>query len=577
MPSAERRRFRLAAAATLAVVALAAPAAEVPTREEWTPVERAIAGKAPEAGALLQDIVARYPKWPDGWRSLASWQWDNGQPQQCLDAAQKALACKADDHGAAALAVQALSHLGKGEEGIALAKRFTGLADPKGWVNYQAAAAALKLGKPALADEHLKVALRSAGGSVPAPFHFLSGRIALARPQMDLVGAEVSFDRARSVDARMFDAWFELGRVRLVLAEEMPQRREEYLRGAAQAFSAVVRELPDDHESWLGLGRAQLELGIIAARSGGSDAGGREFREAVSSFQRAIEKDEKNAEASLGLGEAHLRLEKWGEAAESLQRAQALGSTHRSLAFNLATALRRAGRGDEAAKVLVSNEAENGAELVTKAMAVYKAKAWEDAIVLLDRAIQAPDVQADRTLANAVRLYRGHAWLHQAEALAERAAAGGADAEALAQRREQALDAAAAAYAEAGDAGDVYARGYYLASESGRGPERAYAAGWRYLAWRSYLAPSGWAQVIANYGATGTVRQPLHYAIWGLLAFIPLVLFVKGLFSGRRNAPAAPRARPDAPADGAAPAAEGDAPRSRPGAGRRSERDATRR
>jgi len=109
-----------------------------------------------------------------------------------------------------------------------------------------------------------------------------------------------------------------------------------------------------------------------------------------------------------------------------------------------------------------------------------------------------------------------------------------------------------AAWRVAGDLGDGPARRHYLAHASHDTPAEAYRAGWTSVRWNSFLTLTGWATVIANYGAAERWRQPLHLGVWAVLLLGLLVLGFKGLLSkpkimkagsperSRRPTPAAP-------------------------------------
>ena len=66
--------------------------------------------------------------------------------------------------------------------------------------------------------------------------------------------------------------------------------------------------------------------------------------------------------------------------------------------------------------------------------------------------------------------------------------------------------------------------------KSDRSPRHAYDAGWKYLGWRSYIQPSGWKTVLANYGGAEAYRSPISIGVWSILLLGVFILGLKGFF-----------------------------------------------
>ncbi|MBA3686711.1 MAG: tetratricopeptide repeat protein, partial [Planctomycetes bacterium] len=519
-------------AVVLVLIAICvASGADSPTNEEWQPVAQAIADHRADAETQVQAIVARYPRWADGWTELARVQFSAEQAETSLESARKALAL-APTHGEAApLAIQALLRLGRPAEAVALAAPFTDrtldrqLNGKAGWVNYYAAEAALTIPDFAKATAHLTLAKACAGGAVPGEFHMLDARLAIRSG--DLVQAEASLIRATTVAPRLWDAWYELGRVRSVLAEREkdPLERGKRIEAASQSFATVVTALPDDHESWLGLGRCQVNLGKIEIDSG-NDQGQNRLNEGIASLKQALERKAELVPALLLLGEALVRLEKYDDAVAPLTKARELGATDQGLLYNLALALEKTGRADEASAIHSKTQAVTAPELISKGMTLYKAKMHPAAINHLGTAVKQLDDSRDRELKAQVLRCIGHAWL--ARVTDSRSPPSDQD-------REDFQDRAAKAYAMAGELNDWSAKQHYAALQSQRSPAMGYEAGWQLLRWSTFTAPLGWKLVAGNYGASRAWATPLHYVLWGLAAGLPALLWLITMFGGRRR------------------------------------------
>lgn len=530
-----RRRLHLVLGLGLAVALGASPAAvaaDAPTQGEWGPVVQAVAAQAPDARQQLLAITAKYPKWIGAWIELARFELAARQPEEAWKYARQALTIERANGEAAALAVQALTQVGRHDDAIGVAAPF--LANRQsdkqaggraGWVNFYAAQAAFtaKRPDPAKADELLKAAKACAGAAVPGDFHFLDARLAIRRG--DLAGGTKNLERAVAADPRLWDAWYELGRARSVLAERetsVPGRRA-LLLAAEQAFTTVTKALPDDFESWLGLGQAQAAIARLEMESGGE--GGAKLKDAAASFGEALERKPDLVPALTALGEAQLRLERYAPAAEALARARELGANDDILLSNLALALEKTGRAEEAVRIQATTTATSAPALINKGMTLFKAKVYRTATDLFEQAVRHPELETQRETRGQVLRFAGHAWRDWAAQ----------DPALPAAEREQRLEKAAEAYRRAGDLGDRMAIRHYAALQSERGPATAYAAGWKLLGWSSSTSLAGWKLVLGNYGASRAWANPLHLGIWGVLAGLPLLLWIASLF---KRAPA---------------------------------------
>jgi tetratricopeptide (TPR) repeat protein len=230
--------------------------ADAPTAEEWSPVEQALSEDTATAGTKLAALIATYPRWVDGQRTMAEWRMRHGQADEALASAKQALALNPSDAAAAAIVVQALGVLHRPGEAFALADKFVGEKDPNGWVNFRAAEVALDVNDRAKAELHLSLASGRVK-SPPAEFSFLEARISAASGDLDR--AELSLTRAVATNPRLWDGWYELGVVQLRQAERKTLvSRREYLEKSEASFTKVTAIHAKDALSWFGLGRAQL-------------------------------------------------------------------------------------------------------------------------------------------------------------------------------------------------------------------------------------------------------------------------------------------------------------------------------
>ena len=558
MPLRRRHlRLVLALAVALGLTPLAV-AADSPTKDEWAPVVQAIAEQAPDAGQQLAAITTKYPKWAGGWIELARYNLAARQPEDAWKHARQALTLERTNGEAGALAVQALTLVGRHDEAITVGEPFrANRQDDKqaggraGWVNFYAAQAALtaKTPDPAKAEVLLRTAKACAGAAVPGEFHFLDAKLAIRRG--DLVGSVKNLERAVSADPALWDAWYEVGRVRGALADRetsVPGKRQ-LLLSAEQAFLTVTKALPDDFESWLGLGRAQSALAQLDIDAGGE--GGAKLKDAVASFTEALQRKPDLVPALSAMGEAQLRLERYSLAVEVLTRARELGANDDILLSNLALALEKTGRADEAVKVQAGATATTAPALINKGMILFKAKIYRSAIDLFERAAKHGELASQPETRGQVLRFTGHAWRDWAAAPSpkgpETAPTGTETTPPAPDQRAQRLDQAADAYQRAGEFGDAMAIRHYAALQSGRGPHLAYAAGWKLLGWSTYSSFTGWKLVLGNYGASRAWSNALHLGIWGVLAGLPLLLWVASLFrrapvaaDGTRRVPSAP-------------------------------------
>ena len=517
-----------------------AAAANAPGTAEWEPVRVALANDDPSAQVQLLALIKRYPTWADGTKALAKSLLDQGKTAEALAAARRASQLAPNDDQALRIQVRALADLGRKAEVYALVDS-TATKDPTGWIRYDAGLAAVGFNDPAKAESWLKDAKSRAGSKIPAEFLFLESRIAILT--RDFARAELALTSATSQQADFWDGWYELGRVRLVLADNDRAQRAAWIDKAGAAFSVVCKGVPDDANGHLGLGRTKLEEAKLQLGSNQNDQAGGKLREAIAQLDLAIAKEPDSAEAYVLLGDANVRLEQWAAAATALQRAKTLGAKDRSLTFNLAIALQQTGKNDEAQALLKSVTAASPAEQVTIGMGAYRSRNWLLAVQLLESAVEGLE---DSSAKGATWRFIGHAYGH----IADSKTSGKND-----EGQNTARDAAAEAYRKAGDLLDFDARRSYLSSEAARSPEHAYAAAWQSIHWDT-LNLSAWGLAIGNYGLAKTGgqglggmanRAPLHLALWGCLVVLPLIFFAMGLLrrtkkTGAASTPMAPRA-----------------------------------
>jgi tetratricopeptide (TPR) repeat protein len=496
--------------------------ADAPTAEEWTPVEQALNEDAPDAPAKLSALVNTYPKWSDGRRTLAQLLLRQGKAEAALTEAKLALTLAPTDATAAAVAVQAYGALSRPAEAYAIADQFVGDKDPQGWVNFRAAEVALGVGDRAKADLHLSLANGRAKKNPPAEFAYLDARISAAAGDLDR--AELSLNRAVGGNPRLWDAWYELGVVQLRQAEaKTASTRREYLEKAIASFTKVTAIHNKDAHAWLGLGRAQVTLAQHLSEDR-ADEGRALAAKAAASLKNAIEINSDLRDAHLNLGVALLMGDDHEGAITHLLKARDLGSTSRTLGFNLMLAYQKAGRTAEFEAEARNVQAVSTAEKLTAGIGFFRAGNHALAAELLISAL--PDLGEDRERVASTYRFIGHA--HAATAEAMRAKPGN-DPAAI----EAALDRAREAYRKAGNLRDFPAQRYFMAQETARSPDAGYAAGWQQLAWNGYTTIDGWSAVVGNYGGAVTggqgivgmwQRNPIHVVVWGVLAFLPLLL-----------------------------------------------------
>ncbi len=514
-----------------AVLSIQAWAVDAPTRDEWSPVQALITAKDPTAEVRLAEVLRRYPRWPDGQRELARLQLAAGRPAEAAASARNALTLAAGDTVTQALLVQALAESGDTSGAIAAAEA---ASDTGGWARFHAAQAAVTAGWSADAERLAKAALQRAGNRPPTEFWFLDSRVALLLD--DPQRAERSLLRAVDTKADDWSAWYELGRVRLILAERDATRRVELLTQAEECLQRATINQPDIPAHWLAQGQVQLARGEAVSAPQRMDEARLSWERAVNSLQGAVARDADSADAVLLLGQTELRLERWVDAAKHLQQARTLGAQSRVLLYNLALALQNSGQIEAAAAVLGETQAESTAEKLTVGLNAYQAGNYLLAVQLLTAV--APTVAEDEERARAVDRYLGHAYRHLAEA------------ESDGQNAESYREFAASAYRAAGDRGDHLARDFFLALETARNPGHAYRAGWTYLGWTRFLSLRGWGVVLGNYGAWATdddglagmwAKHPPHLIVWVLFLLVPMILYVRAAL---RRGPRGPRPLP---------------------------------
>ncbi len=544
--------------------------ATAPSQAEWAPVQQALDSQAPDAQARLTALLRTYPAWADGNKALARVLIDQGKSAEALAAAKRANQLAPADVEALRIQIRALADLQRKAEIVTLVE-LSAAKDTKGWLHYEAGLAAVSFGDGAKAETYLSAAKSRGGAKVPAEFLYLDSRIAILAK--DYPRAELALSSATTQQPDFWDGWYELGRVRLVLIDSAPPgQRGDWAKKAAEAFAVVAKNVPNEPNALVGLGRAALEQAKVLVAEHNDDQAGASLREAVTHLTRAIELKPDLAEAYVLVGDAQLRLEQWAAAAVALERARQLGAKDRILTFNLAIVWQQTGRNVEAEALLKSVTATSPAEQVTIGLSAYRSRNWLLATNLLTTAVGSLDDREAR--ASTWRLI-GHAHSSLAHAKSNKP-----------EDVERELDAASAAYKNSGDLADFPARRFYLATEAARSSERAYTAAWQMIAWDA-LNLRAWGVAAANYGAAKTggqgiggmaSRAPLHLAAWGLLTVIPLGLFVWGLLKRQPASALEPRrSQPKtARAPGTKLSGKVSGPAGGPNSGQRATRPATR-
>lgn len=528
--------------ALLACLGLPLQAADAPTQEQWQPVLAAIQSGSPTARSELERITTTFPAWIDGWVEAARYELGQGDAKQAWAHARKALGIERTNADAAAIAIQALVREDRAKDAATIAAPIVGkpqvdkLADGRGgWVAYQAALAALAVKDTDAATTYLKQAKISAGATIPGEFHLVDAL--LAKQKGDLAQAEATLERAVAAEPKIFDAWYELGRVRSLLAAEERTdagKRARY-QAAITAFATCTAALSKDKESWYGQAVANLHLARLDLVAGGD--GGAALRQATAAAEKAVQIDDRFAAAWAVLGECHLRQEHWDQAVTALERARSLKHDTSAVRGNLAAALQKTGRAQEALALIAAGGDDLGAAaLLAQGLSALQAGNHVMATASLAAAAEHADLADQDEVRGQVLRYLGHA---------EKAWAA---ADPDPQTREQHLEAAAVAYRKAGDLGDHLARRTYAAFQAGREPLHAYQAGWATIGWYGFGSIAGWKLVIGNYGAARAWENPLHLAVWGVLVVVPFLLWIKSLL-GRGTVPAeqARAPRPERP------------------------------
>lgn len=534
MPTDRRTPATLLLLLALCCAALAA--GEAPTAAEWEPAAKALEAGGKEAVALLEGLASKYPRWPDGHRALAIARLRAGDAAGAWRAARAALALDKHDTAAAVAGLQALGALAaQGEQqrydhAFQLADLFTDQTDAGGAVAAQAAVVALAAQQDRRLETYLAAARRRAGGAPTPMLDFIEAKRALLR--RELPQALAALERAVGADPAYRDALYELGRVRTLLALQQPDAAValELLAKAEEAFLAAQRLDRHDADSRFALGRARLERGKRLLAAGEAEKAGTALRDAIAALDEGLAMQPGQRDGILWKGDALLRLERWEEAAALLQRAYDLGASERALPFNLALAWSRAGQPERAAPILARLQAENDQERLTIALNAFSQSNWAVAKAMFEQLL-ARSEREDSPLRDPAQWRNTVRYLaHCTRQLAEQAEG---------EQREELMAQAIEMYKQAGNHGDFPSRHWYLHLHAARGPLQAFEAGKQSIAWDGFWNPPAWGLLAANYGWKITRGQGFdgllkygigHLMLWSLLAFMPLILFLKGLF-----------------------------------------------
>ena len=500
-------------------------AGDAPTQAEWAPVAAEIDKGGFEAVTMLTDITTKYPKWADGHRALALAKLRSGDAKGSYGSAKIALTINPADIDAGVIGMRALAQQNRKDAAFMVANLFTDATDTGGQVAGEAAMIALQAADTGQLAKYIELAKARAKGAANPVLSFITARQALIAK--DLTGAASALEQAIALRPDYRDAIFELGRVRtaMALAQQDASKATELYNTSAEAFNQAARLDSRDAASRFGLGRARLEHGKLMIADGKTAAGEAMLRTALTAFDDGLMIVADDVDAKLWKGDTLLRLQRYREAVPCLRLAFNSGVTDRTLPFNLALALTKSDKGDEAKEVLETLKAETPAEQLTLAMTVFSLKNWTIASDMFEKALKNNDGLPEGPQRNSAFRYYGHCQRELA---------------ALEQdpvQRETYINEAVGAYQTAGDGGDFVARRWYLAIQAERSPLKAFEAGKKDRDWYGFFSLSAWKLLAGNYGHKVTRGEGFggafsyglaHVCLWSLLAFIPLGLFVKG-------------------------------------------------
>ena len=533
MPGDPRLRPLVLIASLLLLCGTWAMGVDAPTKDVWDPVQAALTADDPNAGNLLDALIAKFPTWPAGHREKARWLLRHGQAPDAATQAKNAEDLDSTDVDAACLEVQAHAAAGDFTAAFTVFQRFPG-QDTGGWLAYQCAKAAILAKDPKRAEEFLKTALDRAANQSPPEFGFLESQLAEVRGDHD--GAIAALITATGRHPDFWDGWFELGRLEVARAQTDSAHAADLLANAVEHFRHVTIGRPKDAHAWFGLGYADYADGQFIITSGDDDSGDAKMRDAVGALIQAVTCDPDYAVAHYVLGNASVMLEDYPTAVEHLKKAQALGQLDRDGLFNLALALERTGHGDEATAILDKTDASTPAEKLTVGIAVYRTHNYLLAARLL--ADVAPLVADDKARQGAVLRFLGHAYVGQVAQQERALAKPDADRTTILAAEDTLKDNAAAAYAQAGDLRDAPAQDFYVGLQCSRDADHAMSAAWKDLGWKSGLSLRDYGIMVGNYGpwlsggngiGGAWQRHPLHVVLWGLLMLLPLSVGILGM------------------------------------------------
>jgi hypothetical protein len=506
------------------LLAAALTAADRPTDAEWAPVAQAMAENAADALAQVEAIASRYPKWGDGQRALALVRLRAGDAKGSYGAARVALSLNGKDQAAGVLALQALSAQGRHADALKVATlQFKDdAADPGGSVAAQAAISAFQGNDSPAAQTWIGTARRRAGNQVSPAIEFVTSR--LLAQNRDIDGAAAALDRALAAQPDYRDALYERGRLRLVQAVQAKEGADadRSIAGAIEDFSAALKLDRRDTPAQMGLGRALIDQGIRKIAAGKADLGNADLRQGAAQLREALAQDPDSREGHLWLGDALVRLEQWADAVPHLKQARSMGASERALPFNLALALGRSGDAAGAKRILDGIDPVGLDEILTVASNAYHLGDYASAKKQFLASLAQIE---DRSRRAAIIRWVAHCERGLADALPK------GD-----RLRDEVLDKAAKLYLDAGNDEDYESRRWYAALQAPRSPEHAFQVGKQLLKWDGFMNPPAWRLMVANYGHHITRDRgisglmPAHGLLWGLLAILPLGLFLKSLF-----------------------------------------------
>ncbi len=505
-------------------------AASVPNESTWQPIERMLASDKAEAVPQAEQLCKQYPRWPQAHIALANYYYrkgllaqDNTESWYAKGILAASSARKINSAKARPYELIVLGFLLEGkrlEKGISFYERYK-TQDKNGRLHMLGARCAMAAGRHDEAKEFLARAVKAAGNKITSSM--LNLQAVLACQNGDWKTAAAKLERALGkVDERtaypevLSELHYNRG-IALWNLDELPEARLH--------FSTAIKKNPRN-------GNARFGFGIVALQMNDSSAA----IPALSEAQRLLPD---NAEVAAALGAAHIletevkpELHHFEDARTALEQAQELGHRSAATTSNLLSAYVGTQATDRIGPIfesLGSTVITDSARAISRwHLAQLRADAdpeqalldCNEAITSLTRARETGNIEI-----NNATYFLGHMWSTKADILLQSFPE---NKEALAVAQDNARDN----YKTIADQGDLVARQHFLARESQRDAQHAYAAGWHAVSWNTF-SKQAWSLILGNYGASGAWSQPLSLIVWG-------ALILSSLFFALKKGPARP-------------------------------------